>query len=464
MARGEDPRLRNLSDPDEMVAEAGLNGRSGFAVVDVASGEVLEARAGSEGLPPASVAKSLTALYALDVLGPDHRFDTLVMGTGPLEQGVLKGDLVLVGGGDPVLATDDLGAMARRLKDEVGLREVEGRFLVWGGALPRLREIDVLQPEQVGYNPAISGMNLNFNRVHFGWERSGGDYQVTMDARAQSYRPDVTVARMEVADRSYPVYTYEDAGPYDAWTVARGALGNSGARWLPVRKPELYAGEVFRKLMESQDIPLDAPQIAEQAPEGDILARHQSPDLRSVLRDMLKYSTNLTAELVGLTATRVRTGAAPLDLAASAGVMNGWASETLGVEGIALVDHSGLGDDSRVPPEALARALARVRGEGLAPLLKQVHLRDRLGRPIYDSPVTIRAKTGTLNFVSGLAGYVTTEGGRELAFAIFSADSDRRDALTEAQRERPPGGRGWNLRARGLQNDLLTRWALLFDT
>jgi D-alanyl-D-alanine carboxypeptidase/D-alanyl-D-alanine-endopeptidase (penicillin-binding protein 4) len=51
-------------------------------------------------LPPASVAKALTSLYALDTLGADHRFQTRVMATGSVIGGVLKGDLILVGGGD----------------------------------------------------------------------------------------------------------------------------------------------------------------------------------------------------------------------------------------------------------------------------------------------------------------------------------------------------------------------------
>lgn len=462
IARGEDIQKRLLPDIEELVAKANLDGDVGFAVADTRTGDLLEALHPSTGLPPASVAKTITSLYALHHLGPDFRFETRVLGTGPVKDGVLEGDLVLIGGGDPVLTTDDLGELALRLKEEAGLREVTGRFLVWAGLLPSMREIDSLQPEQVSYNPAVSAMTLNFNRVHFEWEKKGDDYVVTMDAPAPGYRPDVTVARMRVEDRSAPIYTYSDAGGYDDWSVARGALGKGGARWLPVRKPELYAGDVFRTLMRSNGIVLEEPEIVETRPEGTELGRHESEPLEPILQDMLKYSTNLTAELVGLTATRVATGKVPESLAASAAELNLWAARSLSVEGIALVDHSGLGEASRVPPEALARALVRTRDRGLEPLLKDVYLRDRRGRPLYDSPVKIHAKTGTLNFVSGLAGFVTSEDGREMAFAIFTANTERRDALTEAERERPPGGHSWNLRARMLQYRLLERWSILY--
>lgn len=228
----------------EIIAQARLGGPVGFVVADARSGRILEQAEAALPLPPASVAKAITALYALDTLGDAHRFETSVIATGPLTDGVLHGDLVLAGGGDPVLSTDDLADLAAALK-AAGLREVRGAFQVWDGALPYLRAIDPGQQDHLGYNPAVSGLNLNFNRVHFEWVRSQGSYKLTMDARSGRHRPDVDVARMRVVDRSVPVYTYAAQGGVDDWTVARGALGESGARWLPVRSPALYAGDVF---------------------------------------------------------------------------------------------------------------------------------------------------------------------------------------------------------------------------
>ena len=86
-------------------------------------------------LAPASVTKAVTALYALDTLGRGHRFATRLLAAGPVEDGVLRGDLVLAGGGDPTLDTDALADMAAGLK-RAGVREVTGAFRVWGGAVP----------------------------------------------------------------------------------------------------------------------------------------------------------------------------------------------------------------------------------------------------------------------------------------------------------------------------------------
>ncbi len=100
----------------------------------------------------------------------------------------------------------------------------------------------------------------------------------------------------------------------------------------------------------------------------------------------------------------------------------------------------------------------------LASILKPVPMRDGRGNVLADHPARIRAKTGTLNFVSGLAGFIGLPGRTDLAFAIFAADMDRRDAIRDADRERPPGARGWNAQAHRMQQGLIDRWSKLYGT
>lgn len=467
------PRLRPVRQQPEIVPPGGardaqvlidqarLGGRVSFAVADAETGRVLEGYGARTGQPPASVTKAVTALFALDQLGPDYRFQTRLLAPGGMENGVIRGDLVLEGGADPTLDTDALAAMAADLK-RAGVREVRGRLRVWSGAIPFERVIDETQPEHVGYNPSISGLNLNFNRVHFEWKRGGDGYNVTMDARTARYRPAVRVARMAVEARKMPVYTYSDGGDHDSWTVARGALGKGGSRWLPVRKPGAYAAEVFAILARSHGIVLKPGSQASSAPGGRVLVTHKSEPLSEILRGMLKYSNNLTAEIVGMTASARRRGR-PLPLRASAMEMSAWTHSSLGMTGVRLVDHSGLGEDSRMTAEAMAVALARVHGEGrLKPLLKAVKMRDAEGRVNANHPIKVTAKTGTLYFVSSLAGYMSPGDGTELAFAIFAANPELRSAIDRSRGGRPDGARAWNSRAKKLQQKLIERWGGLY--
>lgn len=445
-----------------LVDEARLKGEVGFVVADASTGKVLEALNPGTRIAPASTTKAITALYALDVLGPAHRFQTRVVATGGVKNGVVRGDLVLVGGCDPTTDTRDLAALAAQVKD-AGITEVKGDFRVYDGPVASIRSIDPEQPDHVGYSPAVAGIALNFNRVHFEWTRTGSGYAVTMDARAGRYRPEVDIARMTVARRRAPIYTYEDAQGRDNWSVANAALGSGGARWLPVRRPGLYAGEVFATLARSHGIVLGKPALVRSAPKGQVLAVMQSDPLPVVLRAMLKYSNNMMAEMIGMAATHARIGQVP-SLAASAAQMNAWAVETLGMRAPAFADHSGLGSASRISADDMVIGLGALgRATELRPLLKPVKLLDTQGRVTNNHPVKAEAKTGTLNFVSGLAGYLTAPGGRDMVFAIFAADEATRATITREMRERPPGGRSYATRARKLQRQLIMRWGAEFD-
>ena len=449
------PQARGLIDA------AGLSGRIGYAVADARTGRMLEAYAPDEGLPPASVIKALTALYGLEAPGAGHRFVTRLVATGPVSGGQVAGDLVLVGGGDPTLDTDHLADLAQALRAR-GITGITGRFVVNGAALPAVARIDPDQPDHVGYNPAVSGLNLNHNRVHFRWTRSGGGHSARMDAPGQRNNVAISVAQMQVVARQSPLFTHRDTGSGDAWTVAAAGLGGGGSRWLPTRHPELYAGDVLRALARDRGVALPAPVLSRSAPPaGSVLAEHVSAPMEGVVRDMLRWSNNLTAEVVGLTAVQSR-GTRPAGLAQSGAQMAGWAQARFGVSGLRLVDHSGLGEASRISPAQMVAVLgAPGVADRLRPVLRDIPMRDAGGRPIPGHPVQIRAKTGTLNYVSGLAGYAQAPGGPELAFAIFAADLGARSRIPTAQRERPAGARDWSTRARTLQLALVERWATL---
>ena len=445
----------------QVVAASEVTGHVGIVVADAQTGEIIDQHDADIPQPPASVTKAVTALYALEGLGADFRFITRVFAKGAILDGVLDGDLILVGGGDPDLITDDLAVLAQRLK-EAGLRDVRGAFQVYGGALPNLDEIDDEQLDYLGYNPAVTGLNLNYNRVHFEWRKQGSNYSVTMDARSDQFRPAVTVAKMQVVSRDMPVFTYADGGNVDEWTVARGALGNSGSRWLPVRYPALYAGEVFATFAKDQGITLKAPVEVFEMPKGDVLAAFEGQTVTEVMRDMLKYSTNITAEAAGMAATEKLTGQ-KRGLRTSALGMSHWARARAGIAP-SFADHSGLSDATRISAMDMVRLLNadQVMAQ-LQPILKDIAFKDEDNKQLKDHPATVLAKTGTLNFVSCLAGYLRTAGGRDLTFAIFAADLDAREKGKLSEDEQPFGSISFNTNAKRLQQVLLQRWAVLAD-
>ena len=455
------PIARNITKDSaaRLIAQAGLSGQVGFVLADMSDGAIIEDINADLPLPPASVTKAVTAQYALTHLGGAHRFATRVLAQGPVIDGVLEGNLILAGGGDPNLLTDDMAALVDRLH-ATGLREVRGAFQVWDDALVNLDEIDPGQLDHAGYNPTITGLNLNFNRVHFEWKRQNGRYTTTMDARSELHRPIVTTSRIQIVERDSPLFTYRQNGDVDDWTVAKGALNNAGSRWLPVRNPALYAGQVFASFARSRGLALSAPTPVSTRPNGQEIARFDSAPLRELMRSMLKYSTNITAEAAGLAATHAATGQ-QRGLRTSALGMSRWSKDFADLDAY-FVDHSGLGDESRMTAGQMVRFL-RVSGvaDELRPLLRPIAMLDGNRRPIPAFNGLVQAKTGTLNFVSCLAGYLRTGSGRDLAFAFFGADLAARERGKRSGNDVPAGSVNWNRKAKDVQQKILQtliRW------
>ena len=96
----------------------------------------------------------------------------------------------------------------------------------------------------------------------------------------------------------------------------------------------------------------------------------------------------------------------------------------------------------------------------IAHILRPVNLKAAKGEEKLPAGVAAIAKTGTLNFVRGLAGYIDTAQGRRLAFAIFSEDLQRRASAAEPAKT--SGSRGWRNRARALERRLVRDWALVY--
>ncbi|MEM6825333.1 MAG: D-alanyl-D-alanine carboxypeptidase/D-alanyl-D-alanine-endopeptidase [Pseudomonadota bacterium] len=434
-----------------MVRDAGLGGKIAYLAVEARTGRVIDALNPGFRMPPASVAKAATAYYSLSKLGAAYRFETVLEATGPVENGQITGDLILRGSGDPGFDSDAMADMIQALKDQ-GIHGVKGRFRVDASALPRIREIDPDQPDHVSYNPSVAGLNLNYNRVHFQWKKAGKGYDITLEARALRYSPSVRIARMTLEDRSLPVYTYAQENGVDQWTVARRMLGNDGARWLPVRRPVAYCDEVFRTIARAHGIVLK-PGPEASGITGAPLVVHRSAPLSEMMESMLRYSTNLTAEVAGLTATRSSTGQ-PSSLLGSARAMNLWLNREVGARSSGFVDHSGLGYGARISPQDMVTLMRSARVAGLLPkILKPVNVATK--------GAAVVGKTGTLNFVSALSGYAEAPRTPPIVFAIFTGDLPRRDAIPVDQRERPPGARGWSRRSRGLQKRLIDRWLAL---
>jgi D-alanyl-D-alanine carboxypeptidase/D-alanyl-D-alanine-endopeptidase (penicillin-binding protein 4) len=430
-----------------------------FSVADRTTGEILETYNPELSLPPASVIKTITSFYALENLGPDFRFNTQLISTGVITNGVLDGDLILVGEGDPTLDTDGLYDLVKLLKER-GVSKISGDFKVYGGGMPSIHEIDPTQPNYLAYNPSISGMNLNANRVFFQWKLKNNNYDLFVEARGLKARPAVDLVEVILSQRVSPVFEYNMVLGKETWSVAKRALGDKGGRWLPVRQPQLYSGQVFQKIATAFGITMPLPTVSYGPPDGYVLEIHQSKNLREITQSMLKYSDNLSAEALGIKASLKFQEVD--SLASSAQMMALWLKLNYGLMSASFVDHSGLSDKSIISSNELVKFLIQNPVHNrIKPLLKEMTHRNIKGKVVQNSEIKVSVKTGTLHFSSALVGYIDKPSGRDLAFSISMSDMEKRQNLTQAEKENPRGSQRWVNQVREIQRRLVDRWCRL---
>lgn len=457
-ARGDEPAVaRHGIRPGQVGPGQVGPGQVGAVLFDPATGAVVAGHGADTPLAPASVAKLVTAAAGLAVLGPEHRFVTELRITGGIRAGVLEGDLILVGGGDPTLATEGLVALARELA-AWGVRRVAGRFLYDSTAVPEVAEIDPGQPWTAGYNAGIGALTLNFNRFQLVWNAlPGGAVKAGAWAVSDAGRHPIDTVRIDIdPGGAVPLVPLPDG---DHWRLAPGP-GVPERSFLPLTRPGAATAAVFRRVAAETGVALPEPNAGAAPSDAVAIVRHRSAPLTDVLAGVLRWSNNPSAELIGL-AVAARLDPTARGLEGTAAAVARWLEGKLPEvdwRGFRHTNHSGLSARSRLTARQIA-AVLRLGGPALAALLPA-----RGGEA--SGPAAVRAKSGTLAYARGLAGFLRAGSGRNLGFVVLIGDEERRrmfDAtLDRSVRDLPPQAIDWILRARGLEADLVGDWIVKY--
>jgi D-alanyl-D-alanine carboxypeptidase/D-alanyl-D-alanine-endopeptidase (penicillin-binding protein 4) len=452
--------------PAQLIAGLGFTDSNvGFVLVDPQAGQILDEKAPDALFLPASVSKLPTVYAAEQILGAGYRFPTLLLRHGA--------DLYLQGGGDPVLTANDLETLAGQLPRANG-NAASGRFFYDDGLMPSLPETNDRQPVAAVYNAGIGALDVNFNRIEVTWSRRNPDGRLEFRATSVADGLIVPTDWVDFAPAAGDLspempFLYVGDGRADHWQYS-ARLPDQGATFLPVKGSSLHTALIFRQLAMLAGTNLPAPEPGRAPSDADIIARIESRPLADIIPGLLHYSNNVSAELIGLAATRHLTGRA-LSLSESSRTLNAWLEARLpGVDwhGFRLENHSGLSPQSRVSPRQMASLLVLIGADPLLadslPTLGHAGVTPAAGNGPPERLLT--GKSGTMDYASGLVGYLAAGDGRPLAFAIFVFDRSRRAALdaTFDGRILEPTlqARDWTRRARALEAALLKRWMAKF--
>jgi D-alanyl-D-alanine carboxypeptidase/D-alanyl-D-alanine-endopeptidase (penicillin-binding protein 4) len=439
-------------DIDAILARPALE-RSywGVLVKSLKTGETLYALNPKKLMMPASNMKIVTLAASADRLGWDYTYTTRFFSVGPIEAGVLQGDVLVVGNGDPSFGLTDgsaataFDACAERLK-AMGVRTILGRIigddntfddegLGFGWSWDDLPDdyaaaVSALQFDEnaarvtvtpgpaagetagIGIEPPDSGLTID-NRLRTGAEGSTASVQATrlpgssrLELRGSIPIGSAPTTRVVSVDNPtlFLVNAFRDG------LIARG---------IDVRGPAV----------DIDDIDIDHVVNALPRDRAIELTTHRSPPLSVLARRLMKASQNLYAET--LLKTLGAASGTPTALAGRTQAESALHAWGIPADGMILRDGSGLSRYDYVMPETLVTILTHVAGDEKlrGPFEASLPIAGRdgtLATRMKGTPAEglVRAKTGSMANVRALSGYVTTMAGEPLVFAIIANNFD----------------------------------------
>ena len=388
-------------------------------------------------LVPASVAKLATVATAAEAVGWDYRYETALQGTGPIADGVLKGDLIAVGSGDPSIGGrggEDFSAWIAALQ-AAGIRRIEGRVIGDDDRVEEPRPQLAWAWDDLGYpgGALFGALNYAENRMTVTitpGPASGTPAALRVDPQA-SARP--LANRVVTGAAGSAQQIWPEQRPAEPFLTIAGSIpaGATAARLaVAVGNPTIWFASVLRNRLQAAGIEVtgDAWDIDDVTPPPDrtlaqVLYTHRSKPLRDIVLPVLKDSLSLHAEAI------MRLNAAPGGPMTNDVALDGF-GRRLTAWGIApssqqMVDGSGLSRRDAISAETVLAILQHMHTTAtptpFTAALPVAGIDGTLAERMRNTPAAgnVRAKTGTMSNIRSLAGYATTRDGETLAFVAI---------------------------------------------
>jgi len=400
-------------------------GAVSFVIVEPDSGRIVLSQNPDTPRSPASTIKVVTTFAALDMLGPAYTWHTRALIRGPLKDGVLDGDLILQGGGDPYMTLERWWSFAHALRAK-GLKAIRGDIVIDNTAfsLPALDPAEFDGRPNRPYNVVPDALMVNFQSVEF---------RVLPDADAR--RVDVLASPMPAnlaIENRLRLAAGRCAGAggrvdfkvaSSGWdrVVFSGALSPHCAERSFTRvllQPTTYAFGTFVELWREMGGEFSGKLRVAAAPaDAEEFLSFESLSLAEIVRLTNKFSSNLMARHLLLTVGAERFGP-PATLEKGSAAIVEWSRDRgLDYHSMDIDNGSGLSRDTHISALQMAQTLSVAYHSRYAPeflaSLPLAGIDGTLRSRMKMSPAgAVRLKTGHIDGVSAVAGYVTTGGGK----------------------------------------------------
>ena len=383
-------------------------------------------------LIPASISKIATASAVLDAFAPGQKFKTTIWSDGKLDGSVLKGDLILVGGGDPSFVSENMWFLVNQFLRS-GIRKIEGNLIVDDGLFDQVRYDESREDARVdrAYDAPVGAMSFNWNSINIFVRpslRSGDPAQVFLDPE-NSYTKLINKTKtVKGSKKDIQISRKAEGKGSDILTVS-GQIGSEVDEivvFKNITQPDLWAGENLRGFLAQRGVQVMGAVRPGALPKSAMKrAEAESKPIEMIVSDMNKFSNNYVAEM--LTKNIASLEQKPAQLAKGIERINRHL-KALGVpeEQVVFKNPSGLTRENRLSAYAMWKVLNhlktdfRVQPEFLMSLpISGVDgtLKSRMKTPRLQR--WVRAKTGLLTGVTALAGYAGREDGKVFTFVFI---------------------------------------------
>lgn len=430
----------------------------GIYVLPVDSNQPALAYGEDHSMNPASVMKLLTTFAGLDILGPAYNWKTEIYVNGPVIDGVLKGDLILKGYGDPELTVERFWLMLRELRQR-GVRDIRGElvldkhFFATEPHDPGAFDNQAFQPYNVGPDALLLNFNVAPLRLVPLPEQRSVTVQPEFSLTTLTLRNGLKLdnascgdweSRLNVQLTPTPAGAVVDlSGPFSS------ACGEKQLNLSFLRNGDFIYG-LFKQLWSESGGSISGGFRAGEVPvSGRLLVTKTSPPLAVVVRNINKFSNNVMARQLYLTIGAEQSGQ-PGSRENAGAAIHGWlAGRGLNFPELVVENGSGLSRIARISPQHLADLLmAAYRSPVFSELessLPIVAVDGTMRRRMKDDGVAGHAhiKSGSIEGVKTIAGYVFDSKGRRNVVVCMinhpraSAGRGVQDALLEWVYNRP---------------------------
>ena len=387
-------------------------------VLDLASGEVLYDRGGDRLLTPASNLKIYTSACALDLFGPEHQFQTNVKCTGPIADGVLNGNLVLVGGGDAMLSHVDLAKIADRVVKELSIKQIHGEVVVDNSrySSPLKGPGWMWDDDPESYNMSITPLMVDFNVLELQLTPTAKSFEAKLLLRS-SYPALKLVRRKALTDK---VLAMRHPFTHPILVAKKATLDKKKKLKITMLNPRKWVQGVFTAMLKERGVQFSPTESATANSQDVQQLEHLGPTLAATLKHFNHKSENAVGEVL-LHEIAIAKGTSKPKWADGAKAITTWLIETAGLEkdSFRIVDGSGLSRYDLISADSSVHLLKYMQShehaetfyDALKPYEIEIDGKKR---------TLIAAKPGGMGSVSTISGYLTTLDGRKLAFSLLA--------------------------------------------